>query len=162
MTAARAAGNMESARTMKMFSELSSAVPLSEMYALPMMAMAQAAARQMTTQIVATRLEIFRSDGFLIAVYLTMMWGIPKYPRPQARQEMTVAAAIPAPPLYSRLVKWSGASPVLIMLSRMSIVLSQPPSSLTAARGTRTMANIMRIACRRSVQQTALNPPRNV
>ena len=71
--------NRAPARAMKMVSSPpASTVPVSTAQALPIRPTRHAQARLTTIQMVATRLEILRSLGFLMAVYLTTMWGIPK------------------------------------------------------------------------------------
>ena len=140
ITAAMAAGNRDLDSSTNTFSAFGS--PASPKYALPTSPTMQVNARQMTIQRVATRLDILRSLGFLMAVYLTTMWGIPKYPRPHARADMIAMTPMAVPLEYMMFSKCSGT---VDMLWRMSMVLSHPPSALMAASGTRTSAKTIRI-----------------
>ena len=55
--------------------------------ALPIMPMHTATVMEMTTHTEAMRRDSFSSSSFRMAMKRTRMWGMPKYPRPQASME---------------------------------------------------------------------------
>ena len=59
--------------------------------ALPTRPMMMATAMEITTQEVATRRESFSFFSSSMAMKRTRMWGMPKYPRPQANREQMVS-----------------------------------------------------------------------
>ena len=89
--------------------------------------------------------DFLSSLWLLIPMNRTMMWGIPKYPRPQPRPEMIVFQSL------NPFQKGARAGESLT------------GSSADAAKiGTRKSAPRMRSPWKKSVQQTAEYPPRKV
>ena len=84
---ARAAGSRLVERRMKIFSASEAVVRAVGKRVRPTTPMNTATVREITTHTVAMRREAFSSPSRRMAMNRSSTWGIPKYPRPQARVE---------------------------------------------------------------------------
>ena len=123
---------------------------------LPRNAIAIAAPRERITQTMPIVADFFISLEFLMDINLTRMWGIPKYPRPQARPE-TISCQL--------ALKGFALKRFSVPSGLRSGVLSTEKSTFSVKRitkGTASRATSIIRPWKKSVQQTALKPPRKV
>ena len=99
-----------------------------------------AAVKENTTHTIAINLDFLILFASSIPINLTNICGCPKYPSPQARDDITVIIAICVP---SSVI--NGFSIFTLTDSILAIVASTPPILTTAAQGTTTIATNIKI-----------------
>ena len=107
---------------------------------------------------IATVADFLTMDGFSIDINLTIMCGIPKYPSPHARPE-TISFQDASNTLATKAGYVVSAETISARFAGFAVPRSPETTTII---GTATRAKSIRSPWKKSVQQTALNPPRNV
>ena len=81
-------------------------------YALPRVPINTANPRDNATQLMAVALDLVISFSSRTAINLTRMWGIPKYPSPQPRPEITLTILLLPSPFFIRFRKLALSAPL--------------------------------------------------